>query len=215
MNCCPSTLLTGSTPPPLPCVNTHRVCIYTGGGRGSGCVESIYRSYTLCIWPDSELTKLLYHRKQKPRWGEGATDKHLPPSPFAGQFFKKSRHLWLESISYLVPGLLEPRPQKSNKLLPDITRQATALSREREGEGNRHIYMYTKQGTFIYCQIRNFSFKAKESFFHQTKYEIFRPNEALWNYFTSALNEAYFKILSIYTAWTQQSFFQSRRKTKR
>ncbi len=42
-----------------------------GGGRGSVCVESIYRGYTLCIWPDSEPTKLLYHLKQKSRRGGG------------------------------------------------------------------------------------------------------------------------------------------------
>ncbi len=48
-------------------VCSHTVC--NRGGRGLGCVESIYRSYTLCIWPDSEPTKLLYHPKQKPRRG--------------------------------------------------------------------------------------------------------------------------------------------------
>ncbi len=47
-------------------------------GRGSGCVKSIYRSYTLCIRPDSEPTTLLYHPKQKPRRGGPQTDKHLP-----------------------------------------------------------------------------------------------------------------------------------------
>ncbi len=34
------------------------------GREGIDCVESIYMSYTLCIWPDSEPTKLLYHPKQ-------------------------------------------------------------------------------------------------------------------------------------------------------
>ncbi len=42
-------------PPPLPCVNKW---------MGSGCVESIYRSYTLSIWPDSKPTKLLHQPKQ-------------------------------------------------------------------------------------------------------------------------------------------------------
>ncbi len=33
------------------------------------------------------------------------TDKHPPPSPFTGKFSKKSQHLGLESISYLVHAL--------------------------------------------------------------------------------------------------------------
>ncbi len=57
-------------------------------------MESIYRSYTLCIWPDSEPTKLLNHPKQKNYEGrEPQTDKHLPPNPFTGQFFMKRRPL--------------------------------------------------------------------------------------------------------------------------
>jgi hypothetical protein len=42
-----------------------------GGGGDRGFVESIYRSYTVCIWPASEPTKLLYHPKQNPRRGGG------------------------------------------------------------------------------------------------------------------------------------------------
>jgi hypothetical protein len=34
-----------------------------------GYVESIYSSYTLCIWPDSEPAKLFCHPKEKPRRG--------------------------------------------------------------------------------------------------------------------------------------------------
>ncbi len=55
----------------LPCVNKYRdtyvfiQCVTMGWGRGLGCLESICRSYTLCIWPDSEPTKLLCHPKQK------------------------------------------------------------------------------------------------------------------------------------------------------
>jgi hypothetical protein len=42
---------------------------------------------TPCIRPDSEPTKLLHHPKRKPRRGGGPrTDKHLPQSPFTGQF---------------------------------------------------------------------------------------------------------------------------------
>jgi hypothetical protein len=53
-------------------------------------VESIDRSYTLCIGPDSEPIKLFYHPKQKPRRGGGhQTDKHPPPNPFAGKFLRK------------------------------------------------------------------------------------------------------------------------------
>jgi hypothetical protein len=46
-------------PPPLPVWISTGVCIYTVcyGGR-SGCVESINRSYTLCIWPDCKPAKL-------------------------------------------------------------------------------------------------------------------------------------------------------------
>ncbi len=63
------------------------VCVYTvcnRGRRGSGCVESIYRIYTLYIWPDSEATKLLCHPTGP------QTDKHLPPGPFIGQFLRKA-----------------------------------------------------------------------------------------------------------------------------
>jgi hypothetical protein len=85
-----------SPPTPLPCVNKNRgmyFTVFNRGGVESGCVESIYRSYTLCIWPDSEPTQSLFHPKPKPTRGGGPhTDKHL----------KKIRHLGLESVSYLV-----------------------------------------------------------------------------------------------------------------
>ncbi len=64
----------------------------TRGVSGSVCVESIYRNYTLFIWPDSEPTKLRYHSKQKPR-REGASDsigKQLPPSTSTGHFSRKA-----------------------------------------------------------------------------------------------------------------------------
>ncbi len=72
--------------PPLPHVPVRistGVCVYTVCNRerrGSGCVESIYRSYILYIWPDSETTKLLYHPPGP------QTDKHLPP----GKFLRKA-----------------------------------------------------------------------------------------------------------------------------
>jgi hypothetical protein len=52
VNYCRSTLLTGLSPP-LPRVNKYRsmyfYSVVTGGVRRSGCVESIYINYTLCI----------------------------------------------------------------------------------------------------------------------------------------------------------------------
>ncbi len=62
--------------PPFPMWISTGVCIYTvcNGGKGSGCGESKYRIFTLCIWPDSEPTKWLYRPKQKPRTGR-ATDR--------------------------------------------------------------------------------------------------------------------------------------------
>ena len=51
-------------------------------------MENIYKSNTLCILPDSEPTKLLYHPKQKYRGGH--TDKHLPPSTFTRKFLRKA-----------------------------------------------------------------------------------------------------------------------------
>ncbi len=81
------------------------------GGRG-GCwvlLETIfYKSLTLCIWPDSEPTKLLDHPKQKPRrGGPPRTDKHLPQSPFTGKFFRW-RHSALVSL-YLFSLCLWPK----------------------------------------------------------------------------------------------------------
>ncbi len=37
---------------------------------------TIYKSYTLCIWPDSEPTKLLYHPNRKPRRRVGLRQRH-------------------------------------------------------------------------------------------------------------------------------------------
>jgi hypothetical protein len=97
-------LLTGSSPHPLPCENKYRVCIYTvcNGGGGSGCVESIHRSYTLCIWPDSEPTKSLYHPKQKLRRRGGLRQKNTCRQvPLQVDFLKKLT----SRISFLVHGV--------------------------------------------------------------------------------------------------------------
>ncbi len=50
-------------------------CYYlvTGGGRGWGYVENMYRSNTLCIWLNPEPTKLLFYPKQN-LGGEGASE---------------------------------------------------------------------------------------------------------------------------------------------
>jgi hypothetical protein len=75
VNYSPSNIFSGSPLPPHPSlcqstVNTGSVWL----GRVGGCwvllQETIFcRSLTLCIWPDSELEKLLDHPKQKPRRG--------------------------------------------------------------------------------------------------------------------------------------------------
>jgi hypothetical protein len=91
--------LLSSSPPPLSCVNKYRSIVYSlyrGGDRGgSGCVESIYRCYTMCIWPD---TKLLY----LPRGPK--TNNHLPAGPLAGQFLRKPTFRVWCLHSYLVHG---------------------------------------------------------------------------------------------------------------
>ncbi len=82
--CCPSHLLSGSTLPPSPpslCQSTvHTDSVWLGAG-GRGGIESCWRPYSagvqhsvsVCIWPDSEPTKLKIARppKQKPRRGGG------------------------------------------------------------------------------------------------------------------------------------------------
>ncbi len=76
------------------------VCIYTvckGGGIGL-CGEHLQDTGTLYIFDQiPKLQNCFTSPKQKPRRGEVLkTDKLLPPRPFA------SRHIGLESISYLV-----------------------------------------------------------------------------------------------------------------
>ncbi len=69
----PFNLLSVSLSPfPLSTYSLYRQCV---AGTGWGCwvlLETIFcRSLTLCIWPDSEPKKLLFHSKQKPRRGGG------------------------------------------------------------------------------------------------------------------------------------------------
>jgi hypothetical protein len=70
VNYCPSNLLYGSPPPPLPPFPKSKYSIYRQyvAGRGWGCwvlLEAIFcRSLTLGFWPDSEPTKLVHHPMQ-------------------------------------------------------------------------------------------------------------------------------------------------------
>ncbi len=74
LNYCPSTFspVQHHHPPPFPVwISTGLVCD-GGGGEIGVCGEHIQELYcTVCIWPDSEPTKRLYHPKQKPRKGGG------------------------------------------------------------------------------------------------------------------------------------------------
>ncbi len=76
--------------PPSLCHSVYRQCVAGRGWVYWVLLETIFcRSLTLCIWPDSEPTKLPDHPKQKPRRGEGLRQicKHLPQSLFIGQIF--------------------------------------------------------------------------------------------------------------------------------
>jgi hypothetical protein len=80
VNYCPTNHLSGSPPPPLPCVKIQYLQTICGweGARGGGVVELCWRSHlqnlTLCIWPDSEPGTLLDHPIQN-LGGEGASDR--------------------------------------------------------------------------------------------------------------------------------------------
>ncbi len=68
VNCCPTNLLSGSTLPLSLCQSTlYTDSVWVGGGGGVLLETIFYRSLILCIWPDSEPTKLLDHPTLKPR----------------------------------------------------------------------------------------------------------------------------------------------------
>ncbi len=71
----------------------------------SGYVESIYRSYTLCILPDTEPKKFL-PPKQKPVRGEGLRQLNTcRPIPLQVNFEEKTTlRVWC-LYSYLVHGI--------------------------------------------------------------------------------------------------------------
>ncbi len=79
----PLYVLSSSPPPPFLCewVQVYSVSVYMGGGD-----RAVWRTYTglyttVCIWPDSEPSKFLYHPKQKPR-REGASDRQTPAAKY-------------------------------------------------------------------------------------------------------------------------------------
>jgi hypothetical protein len=78
---CPANLFFGSTLPSFPCQSiVYTDSVWLGGGVGCRVVlETIVcRSLTLCIWPDSEPTKLHDHPKQKP--GSGGDLRKIKPT---------------------------------------------------------------------------------------------------------------------------------------
>jgi hypothetical protein len=75
---------------PFPVWIKKGVCIYTvcnrerGGGWVVWRAYTVQELYTICIWPDSDPTKLLYHPRGPQK------DKHPPPGPITGQFWRKA-----------------------------------------------------------------------------------------------------------------------------
>ncbi len=103
----PSNLLSGSTPPTFPpsqCQSAvYKDSVWLGGGEGCWVLlETIFcRSLTLCIWPDSEPTKLLDHPKRKPKKGRGRRRINTCRKvPFQVNFYRW-RHFALLSISLI------------------------------------------------------------------------------------------------------------------
>ncbi len=106
VNCCPSSLLSGSTlpSPPSLCQSTaYTDSVWLRGGGGSWVLlEAIFqRSLALCIWPDSEPTKLPHHAKQKlKRGGDLRQINTWRKVPLKVNFFRR-RHC---QYSHLVHG---------------------------------------------------------------------------------------------------------------
>ncbi len=78
-------------------IGIYTVC--NMGGRGLGCVENIYKSYTLCIWhipnlQNPNLQNCFTTPKQKPRRGGGLTQINTAAKSFTGQFLRKSILTW-------------------------------------------------------------------------------------------------------------------------
>ncbi len=68
-------------------------------------VKDIHKTFIHCVFDQIPNLQNCFTTPNKNLGGEGRqTDKHLPQSPITGQFFMKSRHFGLESISYLVHG---------------------------------------------------------------------------------------------------------------
>jgi hypothetical protein len=91
--------------PPSLCHSVYRQCVAGRGWVYWVLLETIFcRSLTLCIWPDSEPTKLPDHPKQKPRRGEGLRQINTCRTvTLQVKFFDEEILLWcLYSISYTV-----------------------------------------------------------------------------------------------------------------
>jgi hypothetical protein len=82
-------------PPPFPVwISIGLYMLYSvWQGGGWGCVESIYRSNTLCIWPDSEPKKIPLPPQTKPRRGGGLRVWGSDTCRQVPLLFMKSRHL--------------------------------------------------------------------------------------------------------------------------
>ncbi len=85
-------------------------------------LASIYcKALTLCMWPDSEPTKLLYHPQDKNLGGVGASDrqKQLPQSPSLPGHFSDEEilHCLLRVLSFYGVCIVKSTPKK-RELLP-------------------------------------------------------------------------------------------------
>ncbi len=88
--------------PHLLCVNKSTVYMYNTVCKGGGGLETIFRrSLTICIWPDSEPTKLPHQPKQKLR-RVGGLGKINTCRKFPLQVkFSRWRHFALVSIQLI------------------------------------------------------------------------------------------------------------------